>query len=270
MILAFALGVLVDAAIIISGIRYQMHDARGPKERKWKRMAQWMFTVCLIVESMTLAYFYKIIQPQSVPMEVAFIINKVHDGLYFFRSGLPPFIIAYLAVFVKALTFEREDRKRQMKADTSVRLMSLEAVLAKPGELKNKADLLRQYETQLVLNQYASEASDKEKAEDDWLLKKFREIWQDDGTPTDDSVWVTKDHLTNMLADHAEQSRAMLAEAIKAVEGKVLRLIAEVQRHAVSNGPPQAKWSRSKADAIQRGILGEEEEDGVLDGEGVS
>ncbi len=192
------LGTLLDAAIVISGMR--THQEKGA----WAWLARLMFVLCLGVEMMTLAYFYKIIQPESIPPDVSALVDGIHNLLYFFRAGLPPLIVAFLAVAVRNLVFTQADRKRQMKELTGGRLMNLEARLADPANGEDKVQMVREYETQLYLFEYASDATVDEKAANTALINKFKEIWDVGKTNAEAALREEVERLrTQIVADKA-------------------------------------------------------------------
>jgi hypothetical protein len=171
MAVSVGVGLLLDAAIVISGMRTQQE--RG----FWRVLSTAMFITCIGVEAMTLAYFYKIIQPESVPVGVGDIIDGIHNLLYFFRAGLPPLIVAFFGVAVRNLVFTQADRKRKMMEATGLRLLGLEERLADPTNTENKATLVLEYETQLRLFEYASDAKPEEKAANTSIIAEFKRIW---------------------------------------------------------------------------------------------
>lgn len=168
---AVGLGALVDAAIVISGMR--THQERS----WWRTIATLMFVACIGVEGMTLLYFYYLIQPESVPGYLLQIIQSIHDLLFLFRGFLPPIILAFLGVGVRNLVFSQADRKRRMLEQTGARLMTLEERLADPADAGDKPELIREYEAQLALFEYASDATEKERAANAQLVATFRRIW---------------------------------------------------------------------------------------------
>lgn len=177
-----ALGVMVDTAILIFGSRFAMYAQRKhPSERIWKRISLLMLLLCIGVEAMTLAYFFYLITPTSVPDWAHQTIEQIHGVLFFIRAGMPPLIIVMFSVAVRDLVFSRSDRKFQMQSHTSARLIALEKALADPDNQNDKAELLQRYATQLRLYAYASDATQEEREEDKQLLGDFRGIWSIDG-----------------------------------------------------------------------------------------
>jgi len=268
-VLVGGLGIMVDTAMVLSASRLRMHLTRGKRDWPWAVVTGLMLLLCLGVEGMTLLYFGYVVSPSSIPSNVVQLIKGIHEILFFIRNGMPPLIIAFFTTALLPLTIEPADRDRATKASTSVNIAALQEDLVQVGELVSRADKIQALADQMALFEHASHATEEEKQRNKDLIAQLRSQGGD-LPPTDDTVWVTKDHLAEMLAQQAEQARAMLEETVQALEGKLLVMLEEVKRLGVGNGPPQAKWSRGKADAIQRGILGEESGEEVLNGEGVS
>ncbi len=178
--LMLGLGIVVDATIVIAATRIQMHVQRGWKEAQWLIPSVLMFLFLITTESILSILFFA--QFEASNTLIAHIARQLTDIVSILRPIIFVLTPAYLAVFVKQLVYERSDRKMQLRADTSVRLMALESDLSQPmpdgvnieQERQRRFDLIALYKMQLNMYHYATDATVPEQTQDEELIKQFK------------------------------------------------------------------------------------------------
>ncbi len=171
--LAGGLGLMVDTAIVISATRFKMHSLRGEKDRKWKILSRNVMALGLAVETLTLMYFFYSLAPASVPAWFGSIIQWVHSLLFFFRSLMPPLIIAYFVAGVLPVVLEREDRDRELKSRTSQSIGVLIERLTDIGDANTPEAMIPLLGSLLELNGYADRSNETEVARDRDLVARL-------------------------------------------------------------------------------------------------
>lgn len=171
--LAAGLGMMVDTAIVISATRFKMHSLRGEKDRKWKILSRNVMALGLAVETLTLMYFFYSLAPDSVPPWFGSIIQWVHSLLFFFRSLMPPLIIAYFVAGVLPVVLEREDRDRELKSRTSQSIGVLIERLTDIGDANTPEAMIPLLGSLLELNGYADRSNETEVARDRDLVARL-------------------------------------------------------------------------------------------------
>jgi len=174
--LAGGLGLMVDTAIIVSATRFKMHSLRGEKDRKWKILSRNVMALGLAVETLTLMYFFYLLAPDSVPPWFGNIIQWVHSLLFFFRSLMPPLIIAYFVAGVLPVVLEREDRDRELKSRTSQSIGVLVERLTDIGDANTPEAMIPLLGSLLELNGYADRSNDTETARDRDLVARLASL----------------------------------------------------------------------------------------------
>ena len=171
--LAAGLGLMVDTAIVISATRFKMHSLRGEKDKKWKILSRNVMALGLAVETLTLMYFFYTLAPDSVPPWFGSIIQWVHSLLFFFRSLMPPLIIAYFVAGVLPVVLEREDRDRELKSRTSQSIGVLIERLTDIGDANTPEAMIPLLGSLLELNGYADRSNETEVARDRDLVARL-------------------------------------------------------------------------------------------------
>lgn len=257
-IITAMLGLLLDAAIVISGSRATMPRRKG--EGWYHTIANICFWVILLSEFATLIYFLRLISPDGVDANILDLIGKIHNALFFVRSFLPPFIVAYLAVWVRELTYERSDLKHAMKATSSQELMRLQGDLTRPaaeGETIDRGDLVKQFRTQQALYQFATGATSVELAEDEQLYKQFCDTYGVAFLSDNKADYVKFGDLDRKLQDFGTQSGDATRQAIDtAIDAVQVRVIGEtttaIDRHATTIGDLATQQQQITATLEQR------------------
>jgi hypothetical protein len=151
------MGFLIDMAIIVSATRYKMHTVRkNPDENKWKRLAQYVLTLGLASESMTLLYFFVHLGASAFPGLLVQLADAIHAVLAVSRAFLPPVVIAYFVAGILPVVVERQDRNREIQVRTSQNIMVLIDRLSAVEDTDDKQEMLKALGGQLVLDTYAT------------------------------------------------------------------------------------------------------------------